>query len=225
MAGNERWAYNWEGREFTLGTEKYTVKTQLNRMGRRCAGPKTWFDIGALCESKCQVMFKTRCDLDPKDFPLVEDVKETQEIGENHILYEASLYKVIDGIGHGPKVLLVTKRNQTEWMPYPDGQIFFTALKCVPGEDVSRIRNSLTSYDRRMIRFQLTKILETMADNNRVLRTVDLSFLRWDRRTGILYLVDLTHWAYQIVQDEITEKSPFELEFGLWSDEDLESPS
>ncbi|KAL3709805.1 hypothetical protein TMatcc_003596 [Talaromyces marneffei ATCC 18224] len=202
MAGNERWAYNWEGREFTLGTEKYTVKTQLNRMGRRCAGPKTWFDIGALCESKCQVMFKTRCDLDPKDFPLVEDVKETQEIGENHILYEASLYKVIDGIGHGPKVLLVTKRNQTEWMPYPDGQIFFTALKCVPGEDVSRIRNSLTSYDR-----------------------LDLSFLRWDRRTGILYLVDLTHWAYQIVQDEITEKSPFELEFGLWSDENLESPS
>jgi hypothetical protein len=35
------------------------------------------------------------------------------------------------------------------------------------------------------------------------------------------YLIDLTHWAYQIVQDEITEDSPFVLEFGLWSDEDL----
>ncbi|KAF3400284.1 hypothetical protein DPV78_005498 [Talaromyces pinophilus] len=43
-------------------------------------------------------------------------------------------------------------------------------------------------------------------------------------RQSISYLVDLTHWVYQIVQDEITVYGPFVLESGLWTNGDLISP-
>jgi hypothetical protein len=119
--------------------------------------------------------------LNPKNFPLVDDIAQTKRIGERHVLFEASLYDVIHRIGHGPKVMMVTRRNQMQWMPYPGRQIFFTVLRRVPGEDVSKIRNSLSAPERQSIRSQLAKILETMADKNRILRTADLSFLRWDR--------------------------------------------
>lgn len=51
----------------------------------------------------------------------------------------------------------------------------------VPGENVEEIRYQLSSQQRQSIRIQLVKILEAMADRNRVLRTVDLSILRYDR--------------------------------------------
>jgi hypothetical protein len=49
-------------------------------------------------------------------------------------------------------------------MPYP-GQVYFTVLECVPGEDISKIRNRLLFQERHSIGFQLAKILETMADS------------------------------------------------------------
>lgn len=82
--------------------------------------------------------------------------------------------------------MMVTKRNQEQWMPYPGRQIFFTVLNRVPGEDVSQIRNRLSTPERRSIRLQLAYILETMADKNRVLRTADLRFLRWDGQSSKL---------------------------------------
>jgi hypothetical protein len=82
---------------------------------------------------------------------------------------------------------MVTKRDeQEEWMPYPGGRIFFTVLRRVPGEDVNRIRNGLSRQQRQSIRSQLAEILEAMADKNRILRTVNLNFLRYDRENDKL---------------------------------------
>lgn len=83
--------------------------------------------------------------------------------------------------------MTVTKRDeQEEWMPYPGGRIFFTVLRLVPGDNVGKIRDELSRQQRKSIRSQLVKILEAMADKNRILRTVNLNFLRYDRENDKL---------------------------------------
>ena len=81
-----------------------------------------------------------------------------------------------------------TKSKQNEWMPYPGGQINYKVMTRVPGTDVDKIRDNLSARERQSIRSQLAKILEAMADKNRVLRTVDLSFLRYDRAKDKLWV-------------------------------------
>jgi hypothetical protein len=97
------------------------------------------------------------------------------------LCFEADLIDLVHSIGHGPQLLKVTKSKQNEWMPYPGGQINYKVMTRVPGADVDKIRDNLSARERQSIRSQLAKILEAMADKNRVLRTVDLSFLRYDR--------------------------------------------
>lgn len=119
--------------------------------------------------------------LNPKHFPLIDNVEETLRVAERHVCFEVTLIKLIHSIGHGPQSLIFSKGKQNEWMPYPGGRIYYIAMTRVPGENVERIRYQLSSQQRQSIRSQLAKILEAMADKNRVLRTVDLSFLRYDR--------------------------------------------
>ncbi|PCG90354.1 Hypothetical protein PENO1_099550 [Penicillium occitanis (nom. inval.)] len=199
MTGHNGWAYGWEDRVIKVQGADIKIETQLT-------------DV----KTNQPLMLKITYDLNPKNPPIIDDVGETVRVPYRHVCFEADLIDLVHSIGHGPQLLKFTKSKQNEWMPYPGGQINYKVMTRVPGADVDKIRDNLSARERQSIRSQLAKILEAVADKNRVLRTVDLSFLR--------YLVDLTHWAYQIVQDEITVYSPFVLESGLWTDADLISP-
>ena len=62
--------------------------------------------------------------LNPKHFPLIDNVEETLRVAERHVCFEVTLIKLIHSIGHGPQSLIFSKGKQNEWMPYPGGRIY-----------------------------------------------------------------------------------------------------
>lgn len=163
MPRNRGYRFNWEGRELELGIYKFKIEKQLSKWVDDVLAQRHVLTLAHYVNEDIPVMLKIRYEyvfvlyelsfllifylnrLNPKNFPIIEDVEETREIGRRHHLFEASLYKLLHEIGHGPKVMMVTKRDrQSEWMPYPEGRIFFTVLRRVPGENVGKIRNELS---------------------------------------------------------------------------------
>ncbi|OKL59678.1 hypothetical protein UA08_05274 [Talaromyces atroroseus] len=120
-------------------------------------------------------------NLNPKHFPLIDDVEETLRVADRHVGFEVGLMDLVHSIGHGPQHQIFVEGQQNEWMPYPGGQIYFVAMSRVPGEDMGRIQDTLSPQQLKSIKSQLARILEAIADKNRVLRTADPGSLRSDK--------------------------------------------
>lgn len=63
--------------------------------------------------------------LNPKHFPLIDDVEETIRVAERLVRFEATLVKLVHGIGHGPESSVSSKGKQNEWMSCPGGWIYY----------------------------------------------------------------------------------------------------
>lgn len=96
------------------------------------------------------------------------------------------MINLLHQIGHGPKHIRSSYCIQPAGLPYPGEKISFTIMERVPGEDVNDLIDQLSTEERGSIRTQLAKILQEMADKDRILLEQHPSFLRYDRKNDKL---------------------------------------
>lgn len=82
-------------------------------------------------------------------------------MNDDEYLGELEIVETVHGIGHGPKLLDWYTKRQPEYMPYPEkGIMDVYVMDVVPGENLNDIFEDLEWQHLRIIRNQLTYILE-----------------------------------------------------------------
>lgn len=117
---------------------------------------------------------------DPEEF-LSDNIEGNKEIVSNHVGLEVDLVDLLHTIGHGLKFIDLVEYEQGPEMPCPEGRLFCTFTKRVPGENFDEIRDQLSPEDLCAIRVQRTEILNEMGKAKRVMNEEHLSFFRYDR--------------------------------------------
>jgi hypothetical protein len=98
--------------------------------------------------------------VNPRGFD-IDDLQENRELCDDEYLGELETVKIVNGINHGPALLDWYTKRQSEDMPYPQkGIMDVYVMDLVPGENVDDIFDDLEWEHLRIIRAQLTYILE-----------------------------------------------------------------
>lgn len=99
---------------------------------------------------------------------MIDNIEEMKRIGGNHVRFEIDLINQLYQIGHGSKHIRSSYCIHPVRLPYLGGKIWFKIMERVPGDDVNDIEQ-LSTEERGCIRKQLAKILQEMADKDRIL--------------------------------------------------------
>ncbi|CRG91466.1 hypothetical protein PISL3812_08515 [Talaromyces islandicus] len=169
-----------------------------------------------------------RYDLNPRGFD-IDDLQENRALCEDDYLSELEIVETVHSINHGPALLDWYTKRQPEYMPYPkEGIMDVYVVSLVPGENLDEIFEDLGWEHLRVIRAQLTYILNTLRIEGRILSEQHPRFLNYDKKAKRLYFFDFTFFREIPVDEQdkygpITQYDDWVLAFNIWPYEMLRS--
>ncbi|RHZ62615.1 hypothetical protein CDV55_104452 [Aspergillus turcosus] len=224
------WKFDLTGRVRTILGRPIRIEEQLSELDDERYSERQVLTLARYMDTDEPIMLKIRYELRtdsfwglrPKNYGITgkEYLETIRQRADDDYLEEIKLVEDVEEIGHGPAYLAHASQRAGEMFPYPDGAVNFIIMTRVPGENVARIFETLSYEQLESIRRQLAFILEHMRQRWFVLSTQSPHFLRYDRATDKLYIVDYT---YMHVTDPnhdrckpITVDSMFVLAFDIW---------
>ncbi|QKX54852.1 uncharacterized protein TRUGW13939_01941 [Talaromyces rugulosus] len=226
------WKFDFTGRIEKLrrgGQSKdMIIEEQLTKVENDFNAQRYALVLARRLDSGRRVLLKIRYDLNPRGFD-IDDLQENRELCDDEYLGELETVKIVNSINHGPALLDWYTKRQSEDMPYPQkGIMDVYIMDLVPGENVDDIFEDLEWEHLRIIRAQLTYILETLRIQGRILDEQHPRFLNYNKKAKKLYFFDFS-FCSEIPLDEldmydpITQYDDWVLAFNIWPDEMLRS--
>ncbi|KAF4218260.1 hypothetical protein CNMCM8980_005490 [Aspergillus fumigatiaffinis] len=216
------WEFDLTNRVRTILGRPIQIEEQLAEVPDPRFAEMQVLTLARYMDDNQEIMLKIRYELRPESFGIRDQayLQTMRERADDDYLEEVKLVEDVAEIGNGPAYLAHVTQRAGDMFPYPDGTVNFIIMTRVSGENVARIFLTLSNEQLESIRKQLAFILEHMRQRMFVLAHQSPHFLRYDRLTDTLYIVDFSYMSFTNpnapASNPITVDHMYVLGFDIW---------